>query len=240
MRRIPYLGAAVVFMGCAFGQVAPVTAPTHFALAVGGGGALAVAVWDQREDVVSGDDKETIVGHQRSLYGIPYAVQNASGRPFAHDFAELIARALRENQREVKVVHVSPFKRESAVIDALVASEAERLLLFKVVEWDADTYSETTLHYDIELSVLDRRGERLTSSSVKGEDELKARGRAERRDVAVATADIIQTLLTEKPVIAALSNEAETASKTCTVDQILKMRESGLSQSQIEAACGGG
>jgi hypothetical protein len=87
--------------------------------------------------------------------------------------------------------------------------------------------------------VLDRRGERLASSSVKGEDELKAKGRAERRSVSAATADIIQTLLTDKPVIAALSGEAEAAAKTCTIEQILKMRESGLSQAQIEAACGG-
>jgi hypothetical protein len=133
-------------MACAFGQVAPVTAPTNFALQVSGGRALALAVWDQREDVVSGDDKETIVGHQRSLYGIPYAVQNASGRPFANDFADLIAGALRKNQAQVQVVQVSPFKRESAAIDSLVASGAQRLLLFKVIEWDADTYSETTIH----------------------------------------------------------------------------------------------
>jgi hypothetical protein len=197
-----------------------------------------LAVRDQREDVVSGDDKESIVGHQRSLYGIPFDVQTASYKPFATELAQLIAKAISAKGQTVQVVTASPFKREDVALQGLVGTGADRLLLFTVIDWNADTYSETTLNYDLRVAVYDRSGRKLGESSAKGEDELKANGRPERRTVPAATADIVATLLTDKPVVAALSGEAAPKEKQCTVDQILKMQESGLSQDQIEAACG--
>ena len=245
MRSLKVLGVssllivATAVVGCAFGNTAPVTVPAKFVLDYQGTGSAAVAVRDQRADVLSGDRKETLVGHQRSLYGIPYPVATSSGKLFATELADAIVRGLKAKGAAAVAVAASPFKPEDKAIDALVATGSDRLLLFSVVEWDEDTYSSMTLHYDIRLSVLDKKGDLLGQTAVAGEDDIKNSARAERRNIGVAFLDIISTLLRAKPIVAALRPDAA-PTKTCTVEQILKMQESGLSRSQIEAACGTG
>ncbi len=240
--RLRRLGLVSVSMlaACAAGQVAPVAVPSGFTLHVPGEGEIAIAVRDQREDVLSGHRKESLYGHQRSLYGIPYPVNTASGHPFASDLANQVASALRAGGATVKVVPASAFKPEDRTIDALVATGASRLLLFTIKEWDADRYSTITLHYDISLDVFGHDGHKITESAVKGEDDLKPAGRPERRSLPAATADLLNTLLSDKQVAAALKGELHPAEAHCTTDQIIKMRDSGLSDQQIEAACGPG
>jgi hypothetical protein len=234
MACLPALAAA----GCAGGTVAPITAPAGFSLNYQGAGTVAVAVRDQREDVLNGEREETMVGHQRSLYGIPYPVSNSSGKPFANDFADLIVRGISARGIPAQAVRVSPFKSEDEAVASLVATGSDRNLLFNVVEWDADTLSQTTLHYDIRLSVYDRQGKQLRETSLAGEDDLGA-GRPERASVPAATADILQALVGAKAIVGALQ-PVSIPTKSCTVEQILKMQESGLTKQQIEAACGAG
>jgi hypothetical protein len=231
--------AAAAAVGCAAGNTVPVTAPFGFSLDYRGTGTVAIAVRDQRPDVVSGNRKESLFGHQRSLYGIPFPVNTASGQPFAIDFASLIVQGLKAKGVSATSVRVSPFKSEDDAIAALAATGSDRSFLFTLTEWDADTYSRTTLHYDIKLAVLDKQGTLLGQTSIAGEDELKSSARPERQSIPAATADIVQTLLAAKSVVAALAPGAA-PTKKCTVDQILKMQESGLTKQQIEAACGSG
>ena len=235
--RFASLGLTTGFISaCAVGNVAPVATPSHFAINYKGAGTVAVAVRDQRKEVLDGSRKETVVGRQRSLYGIPYSVTNASGRPFAADFSDLVVNGLTANGVKAQTVLVSPLQREDDAIAALIATGSNRNLFFNVVEWNADTYNRTTLHYDIKLSVLDSKGYVLGQTALAGEDVL-GKGRLERVDMPTATADIIQSLLTTKPIVAALQPDAIASTKNCTVNQILKMQESGLAKQQIEAAC---
>jgi hypothetical protein len=57
-----------------------------------------------------------------------------------------------------------------------------------------------------------------------------------------AVNDSFTTLITDKTVTTAFSPDAQPTAKqaSCTVDQIVKMKEAGLSKEQIEAAYGGG
>lgn len=238
--RAAILILTIVFAGgCAFGNVASLSVEQGFDLEAGEIDRIAVGVRDRREDVVSGGDKETLVGHQRSLYGIPYDVQNASGQPLAADLAQMIADGFRKKGTDVLIVKLSPFGAEEKAVDALLASKRDRVLFFNIYDWNADTYSQTTLHYDVELRVLDVNGRKLADSRVTGEDELTPKQRPERRTVTAATSDILRSLVTARSVVAAMNGRASgVAAEKCTVEQILRMQESGLSQAQIEAACG--
>lgn len=224
---------------CAFGSTGPVNVPASFVLNYQGTGSVAVAVRDQRPDVVGGDRKETLVGHQRSLVGIPFPVATSSGKPFATELAGAIVYGLKTQGVAAISVLAPPFWPEDKAIDALVATGSDRLLLFNVVEWDEDKYATTTLHYDVRLSVFDKKGDLLGQTALAGEDEIKKSARAERRNIGVAAADIISTLLAARPVLAALKPDAA-PTRACTVEQILKMQEAGLLRPQIEAACGTG
>jgi hypothetical protein len=56
-----------------------------------------------------------------------------------------------------------------------------------------------------------------------------------------ATNDIFATLFAADAMVAAFSPDAAPVARTaasCTVEQILKMKDAGLAEEQIKAACG--
>lgn len=215
-------------------------APPVLKLSVPFEGSMALAVLDARPDVVNGERKETFVGFTRSLYGIPYPAHTQSKKPFAQDLSNLVTRALKLGKTPAEAVVVSPFGGRQAAVDALRKSGAERLLLVEIRDWWSDTLIRTDLHYDVVLTVLNAEGQELGSTTVMGHDELGKRQRPERRDVTTATNNILETLFAAEAVIASFSTDAAPAAKAagCTVEQILKMKEAGLTQEQIQAACG--
>jgi hypothetical protein len=201
-----------------------------------------MAILDARPDILNGERKETFVGFTRSLYGIPYPGHTQSKKPFAQDLANLVTRALKLGGTPVQSIIASPFQGREGAVKALQASGADRLILIEIRDWWSDTLVRTDLHYDLALTVLNQQGQELGLSSVVGHDELGKRQRAERRDIPTATNDILSTLFAAEAVIAGSSSNAAPVAKAaaCTVEQILKMKEAGLSQEQIEAACGSG
>jgi hypothetical protein len=205
-------------------------------------GSVALAVLDARPDVVSGDRKATFIGFSRSLYGIPYPAHTQSKKPLAEDLSNLFTRALKLGGTQVQAVSTSPSGRRQAAIQALQESGAERLILVEIRDWWSDTLIHTDLHYDLGLTVFNSQGQELGSSSVAGHDQLGKRQRPERRDVPTATNDIIATLFAVDAVRVSFSPDARPVAKKagCTVEQILKMKDAGLTQEQIEAACGSG
>jgi hypothetical protein len=216
--------------------------PAPLKLAVPFQGSIAIAVLDARPDVISGDRKETFIGFTRSLYGIPYPAHTASKKPLAEDLANLVTRALKLGGGTAKSVSASPRSGREAAVQALQASGADRLVLIEIKDWWSDTLIHTDLHYDLALTVFNAQGQALGTSSAGGNDELGKRQRPERRDLPTAINDIFTTLFGATPVIAAFSPDATPTAKTatCTVEQILKMKEAGLSDEQIKAACGAG
>lgn len=211
--------------------------PPDLTLSVPFKGTMALAVLDARADIVSGERKETYIGFTRSLYGIPFPYHTRSKKPFAQDLSDLVSRALQQGKTPAEVIVVSPFKGRQAAIDALRKSGAERLILLEIRDWWSDTLIHTDLHYDLLLTILDAQGQELGSNVATGNEEL---GKGQQRVLASATNRILGTLFAGEAVIASFAPEAApvTKEKTCTVEQILKMKDAGLSQEQIEAACG--
>jgi len=203
-------------------------------------GMVALAVLDARPNIISGDRKETFVGFSRSLYGIPYPAHTQSKKPFAQDLSTLASRALKLGGAAPKSLVTSPFKGRQGAVKALQDSGAERLILIEIRDWWSDTLVHTDLHYDLALTVLNAQGQELGSSSLMGHDAVGKRERPERRDLATATNDILASLFTAEQVTAAFGSGATPVAKaaSCTVEQILKMKDAGLTEEQIKAACG--
>jgi TonB family protein len=230
--------APVAAANCALGG----PALTRLSFAYSGADPIAIGVRDEREDVVTGQRKETLIGHQRSLYGIPYPTYSASGKSFADELAAMIASGLAASTVRA-VVSLSPFKPLETAVQALAATGADRLLLFRAAEWNADTYARTTLQYKLDLMVLSGEGHLLGQSSSVGEVDLRKDARPERQSVCATAVDLIQTLISDRSVVMAVAPNAKpapVAPRSCTVEQILTMKEAGLSQAQIEAACAAG
>lgn len=211
--------------------------PPDLKLSVPFKGPMALAVLDARPDVVNGRRKETFIGLTRTFYGLPLPYHTRSKKPFAQDLSALISQALELGQTPAKAIVVSPPAGRQAAIDALLKSGAERLILLEIRDWWSDTMLRTDLHYDLLLTILDAQGRELGSSSAVGNDEL---GKGQQRAITIATQRILETLFMGGTVNAAFAPDAAPAAKAagCTVEQVLKMKEAGLAQEQIEAACG--
>lgn len=214
--------------------------PAPLKISVPFSGSVALSVLDSRPDVVSGERKETFVGFTRSLYGIPYPAHTQSKKPFAQDLAALTRRALKSGGVTALVVAATPYEGREKAIQALQKSGAERLILIELRDWWSDTLIHTDLHYDLLLTVFNGSGQELGSSSVIGHDEIGRRQRPQRRDVATATDDILTTLFQADAVLGSFAADASPKEEVakCTVEQVLKMKDAGLTQEQIEAACG--
>jgi hypothetical protein len=234
MKSIAVLGMMVLALA---GAAAAAPPPPELELSVPFEGSLALAVLDARPDVVNGERKETFIGFTRSLYGIPFPYHTRSKKPFAQDLSDLVSRALKRGKAPAQAIGVPPFSGRPAAIEALRKSGAERLMLLEIRDWWSDTLIRTDLHYDLLLTVFDAQGQELGSNFAIGHDGL---GKGQQRVIEAATQRILKALFAGEAVLASFRPEAAPANKTrtCTVEQVLKMKEAGLAQEQIEAACG--
>jgi hypothetical protein len=213
----------------------PEALPIHVA------GDYAFTVLDSRPDVLSGDRNDTFAGLSRSLYGIPYP--SDAKRPLAVEIGMALSKALTLGGSKPRSTTSSPFAGRAGALKTLkIYWNLDRYIVIEIRDWWTDHLVHTDFHHDVSLIVFDAMGRELGSSASTGHDSIGRGQRPERADLDAAFNDIIQTLFGAPEIKAALAAGAvpvTPAGKVCSVDQILKMKEAGLAQPQIEAACGG-
>jgi hypothetical protein len=173
-----------------------------------GSGRIAIAVHDQRPDVVSGSEAADYVGVSRSGYGIPFDVVTDSGLPLSEDWAAAVASAMRRGGFRPVVVHTTPQQSRADVIRRLHATRASAMMLFVVYRWHADTFMDVSLHHDVVLAVTGPNGALLGHARSTGEEDLggdafNAYGHASEA-VPLAFKRKVEWLLGDRRVIKAL------------------------------------
>jgi hypothetical protein len=133
---------------------------------------VAVATHDQRPYVLSGNKTPQFVGLMRGGYGNPFDVTTENARSLAEAMTQAIANSLSQKGfRSIPVAVAAP-ETAGTVREKLALAGGERAVLLTLREWKSDTYVNTTILYDVTLSVLDRSGQVVGESRVKGEDNL--------------------------------------------------------------------
>jgi len=104
-----------------------------------------------------------------------------------------------------------------------------------------------TFHYDVTLTVYDDKGNKLASSKEKGVEGLKNGGEFGENPAVVlvnASNNVLSKLINSPQIIAVFNPAAAkvvTATpkkkEKCSVQQVLKMKDAGLTDNQVEAAC---
>jgi hypothetical protein len=141
-------------------------------LSVSGTRSVGVAVHDQRPYVKAGEKNPNFVGLQRGGFGNPLNVTTASRKPLATDMTgALVASLAKKGFRAVPSV-VTPDDDQSAALQKLKETGAERLVLLTLMEWKSDTFTNTALHYNVSLKVYDRDGKVLVGKNIEGKDDL--------------------------------------------------------------------
>lgn len=202
-------------------------------LAVQSAGRLAFTVLDSRPDVLSGGRNDTFTGISRSLYGIPYP--DDAKKPLAVELGVAIYQALAAGGIRPASAVTPTYAGRAKALEGLKGLGADRLVLIEVFDWWTDHMVRTDLHHDIMLTVFNSAGQELGSSRSTGH------GLLERDDLDTAFNHLLARLFGDAAIRAALAEGAmpklPAGPGTCTIDQILKMKDAGLSQAQIEAAC---
>jgi hypothetical protein len=173
MNRYVALLAAVAVSGCAVGvkhQYHDIAPEVKYAVR----GKVAVAVHDQRLEVVSGGKPERFAGISRGGYGNPFDVETESGQPLAKEFQNSIAAALARAGAQVVRVDLKPTARPDEARRQMLAAGANKSVLLTLREWRADTYVNVNLDHDVLLTVLGPRGQVLASRELKGAERIGA------------------------------------------------------------------
>ena len=142
------------------------------AAAVSGAGQIGIVTHDQRPYVLSGNKEPQFVGLQRGGYGNPFDVRTGENRPLADDMTQALANSLKQKGFQAVPIIVAHSENPDRVRERLAQSGAPRGLLLTLREWKSDTFSNTSLVYDVTLRVLDASGQVLGEKRLQGDDNL--------------------------------------------------------------------
>ena len=238
---------AAGLLGCAIGQTHTYTYEPPSTTPSAKGTMVLFGVRDERTDVVAGAEPPTWVGEQRDGWGIPHSVVTTDGRPFAAIVQEAVQRDLERTGLTVVVAPEVP--ATAAGIGELLRSRgATRALAVSMHDFNVNTYSNMDVEWDLAARVFDAAGNVAASDRSSGKETLESAVRGSIRAAKMQTPPffyrLIHELVIANPRIwpalagaATVTGGGEPAPK-CTVEQILKMKEAGLSDEQVRAACG--
>jgi len=190
--------------GCAVGQKFSYADAPMYLKPQSATGSMALAVLDNRTEVIGGAKKASWVGLSRGGYGNTFDVTTKSGLPLANDMASAVTAALKSVGRAPQTVIVSPTDGVNGARAALVASGADRLLLFTLDEWKTDTMMRTGLDFDVSLTVFDRAGQSLATKRISGKEVSGSSIVSAEKDAQKWFGDKIAELLGSREIVAAL------------------------------------
>ncbi len=202
-------------------------------------------VEDLRKDIVSGDEPKSWVGEQRGGYGNPFTVKTSDGKAFAEVVQSAIRRDLESLGLKVEEVDVKAAASAGAVAEKIRGSEGDLGLQVKMLVYNSNTYVNIDMEWDFQLVVFDSAGKILYDDHVEGRQTIDGSywnsPKAAKAKVPPAFYRVLHDMIVgNRELLEALGSDGGevTGTKKCTVDQILSMKESGLNDDQIRAACG--
>lgn len=151
---------------------------------------VAVDAKDSRSFIVNGDKKPSYLGHFRAGYGNTWDVNNAGYRALADQFKADIAAELKA--QGIKTV-----------------ASGERTIQVDIKDWNFDTYQNGKIWYEISVSVTDRSGSVLATTSVKDQKVIRGSfwtgpAAAFKREVPIIYSGIIKEILAKDEIQKAL------------------------------------
>ncbi len=133
---------------------------------------IALASWDQREQVVNGARKPDFVGYTRSGTGIAYPMGTDNGMPFTDNMSSSISLSLSRQGSTVAVVNTQSAERESRILEQLKKTNNNRLILIDCKDFHTDGYGATSLMYNLQVNIYSGKGELLTKKTFNGKRAL--------------------------------------------------------------------
>ena len=194
-----------VVTGCAFGQKISYTGVSSFSVPENTPKKVGLAVSDKRPGVVADDHSLQWVGYSRPPLGIPYGVHTESGRPLVDDLASLLESSLAVHHIVAQTVTTQPFEDRQVIVARVISNQNARNFIFTLNDWHTDSYVGliTSLHYSVNLEVVDASGRTLGVASSVGVKSLSA-----SYPLSSAVSDIFKALFNAEQISSAVTSGA--------------------------------
>ena len=133
---------------------------------------IAIATWDQREQVLTGARNPDFVGYTRSGAGIAYPMGTESGKPFADIASVDISSSLSAKGSTTKIVMTQSSTQESKIIEQLKKTKSKKLILIDCRQFHTDGYGATSLMYNLQVTIYSEDGSNLKQKTFNGKKPL--------------------------------------------------------------------
>jgi hypothetical protein len=204
LRSLAIVAVALILGACAYGRSYNYDSAPLSLAGVSSSGPITIGVQDARPYVTSGNKPEKFVGLMRGAFGNPFDVSTQSGGPLAVEMRDAVVKAMKSKGITASGVTLSPSEAPARVRQSLMDSKARKLVLVTLNEWKSDSMVNTTLHFDVTLTVFGAGGEQLASSGVKGRDNLGALSFSPNEGISAMFVKKFEVLFDDEKVIAAL------------------------------------
>ncbi len=134
--------------------------------------AVAIAIQDRREYVVSGGKPENWVGLIRSRVGIPFDVHTTSNDALAADLGHALVETFAFHGVKATYVRVPPETSLEEVMTRLEKSGSRKLLLITILEWRTDQYATTRMDFQFRAELFDAGRLSLARHAIQGSEAL--------------------------------------------------------------------
>ena len=133
---------------------------------------IAIAIWDQRPQVVDGSRKSNFVGYMRAGVGIAYPMGTKSGAPFVNEISQEIVQAFNKSDIKSTIVKTLADESYNNILKNLIQQNANKLILIKCIELHTDGYARHALLYNLDVYIYNSTGVEIVKKNFSGKNDV--------------------------------------------------------------------
>jgi hypothetical protein len=137
---------------------------------------VGIIVWDQREQIIDGRQRPSLLGYTRSLTAIAYPSTIKSKVPLAEWVSGRISKSYEENGLATLVITTSPYEKWSQIEKKMKSSNADQFLVVRLKKFQFDGIMKFSYMAEIDVEVFSESGELITSKHISDERVMGGTG----------------------------------------------------------------
>ena len=161
----------ITLSGCVIGKKVPYE-KMKVDLTYSGTRSIALAVYDQREMILSGSRKPDFVGYQLSGIGVAWPMGTKSGKNYTDVIQEVISRAYKAKGYTVTLFPTSYKENYSDIKSRMMKSSSDRLMIIKLTELQIVLVTATIMGINVDVEVFDKSGNLLASKNFQKSETI--------------------------------------------------------------------
>ena len=161
----------ITLFGCVIGKKVPYE-KMKVDVNYSGTKSIALAVYDQREMIISGSRKPDFVGYQMSDIGVAWPMGTKSGKNYADVIEEVISQSYKAKGYTVTLFPTTYKESYSDIKARLMKSTTDRRMIIKVNKLQIILIVATMMEIDVDIEVFDQSGNVLVTRNFHKNEKI--------------------------------------------------------------------